>query len=391
MITHLKRILGRSISIGWIIYISGLYIIKNFVLTGRIESGIKYYIFQTLIWTIPAVLINKWGPGIYLKSKIRYRVKVYQWAFYSAVSYMGCQFFIGFIQGFGRSPYSHTPIGVISNFCMVASVLVGRELMRSYIIHSFEREKRWLILVSLLMTVISLRVSTIANSLGNERDLLITVAQVVLPELGNNVVATCLALYGGAMAAIIYLGTLEGIKYLSPILPNLNWLAIGVISMMIPVILVDYISRAYKRMNKEMKERHMKEKNILIDYIVIALAVIIIWFGMGVFSVYSSVIVTGSMQPEISPGDVVIIQRLTTKEEFKKLQTGDIIEYERDGVFIVHRIVEIIEENGQLSYKMKGDNNFEMDRGLIKQTEVKGKVKSVIPEIGWLILWVKQI
>lgn len=76
-----------------------------------------------------------------------------------------------------------------------------------------------------------------------------------------------------------------------------------------------------------------------------------------------------SMQPTIFEGDLVIAER-----DYGELKLGDIITYlsytERK---ITHRIIEKIEYEEIVLYKMKGDNN-NASEGYIKADQVMNKV-----------------
>ena len=82
------------------------------------------------------------------------------------------------------------------------------------------------------------------------------------------------------------------------------------------------------------------------------------------------VVATGSMEPEYNIGDLIVI-RETTKEEIK---IGDVINYiSETGIdTITHRVVDIIQEDGQTYYKTKGDNNNSVDPELVNYSQVKG-------------------
>ena len=64
------------------------------------------------------------------------------------------------------------------------------------------------------------------------------------------------------------------------------------------------------------------------------------------FPVYPSVIATGSMEPMIKPGDVILVDKATSIEEIYSLREGDVIQFSRDAILISHRIIEIVEEEG---------------------------------------------
>ena len=95
------------------------------------------------------------------------------------------------------------------------------------------------------------------------------------------------------------------------------------------------------------------------------------------------VVATGSMEPEYNIGDLIVI-RETTKEEIK---IGDVINYiSETGIdTITHRVVDIIQKDGQTYYKTKGDNNNSVDPELVKYSQVKGKLVFKISKLGTVI------
>lgn len=82
-------------------------------------------------------------------------------------------------------------------------------------------------------------------------------------------------------------------------------------------------------------------------------------------------VLTGSMAPEIMPGDMIIIK------EQKDYEVGDIITYKRDA-YITHRIIEETSDGRVL----KGDNNPARDDQLVKDDAIEGKVVFVVPNVG---------
>ena len=98
------------------------------------------------------------------------------------------------------------------------------------------------------------------------------------------------------------------------------------------------------------------------------------------------VIISGSMEPNINIGDLVVVQK--TKGELKE---GDIISYRQGESVITHRISQKTEnEEGEIIYKTKGDNNNTEDSEEIRKEEIEGKVIKVIPKIGNVTLVLKN-
>ena len=130
-------------------------------------------------------------------------------------------------------------------------------------------------------------------------------------------------------------------------------------------------------------------KGVTKDIVIVVIGVLIIWLGLRVvfgtenpFYVVSS----GSMVPELQVFDVIIVQG---NEPFENIQKGDIIVFNRpaghDRV-IVHRIVEIIDDNPK-TIRTKGDANPSSIPGTdfpITEEEYIGKVAYVIPQVGYI-------
>lgn len=103
------------------------------------------------------------------------------------------------------------------------------------------------------------------------------------------------------------------------------------------------------------------------------------------------VVESGSMEPAIKTGAVVLIKPLSV------YQVGDVITFESDfkgpkgeRVPVTHRVVEIKTENGATSYLTKGDANEESDGQIIPARKVIGKVLFDVPYVGYAIATSKK-
>lgn len=96
------------------------------------------------------------------------------------------------------------------------------------------------------------------------------------------------------------------------------------------------------------------------------------------FGIGSAVVLSGSMEPEISVGDLLIIS------ESKNYEVGDVVVYQDGRMAVTHRIVAISEDE----VITKGDaNNTEDDPITIEQ--IKGKVVVAIPLAGYAVNAIK--
>lgn len=101
------------------------------------------------------------------------------------------------------------------------------------------------------------------------------------------------------------------------------------------------------------------------------------------FSIYT--IISGSMEPNIRVKDTVVNVRVKNPQD---IVVGDVITFVSTsllspGTTITHRVVGITkDENGNICYQTKGDNNPIQDQACAKFHNVIGKVILKIPQLG---------
>jgi len=96
------------------------------------------------------------------------------------------------------------------------------------------------------------------------------------------------------------------------------------------------------------------------------------------------VILSGSMDPSIPIGAAITAQPVASQD----LQIGDVIVFSRDAdsqVPIVHRIVDIRDEDGRLHYTTRGDANGSADMTEITLPATAWRVGYNVPLAGYVI------
>jgi len=94
------------------------------------------------------------------------------------------------------------------------------------------------------------------------------------------------------------------------------------------------------------------------------------------------VIISGSMQPELDIGDIVVVKNVEKNE----LKEGDIISFRKGQTVVTHRITEVLEQGNEIQFKTKGDNNNVEDLDKVKEKDVEGKVVQKISYLGNIVL-----
>lgn len=365
--------------------ILGIYLLESLPFINIGGTSYFVYIIKPLLWL--AAIFSIWLlPRVRASSKLRYQGFLKSCVVYLAIFYILFLFLGGVIEGFGRSPYDLSPIGIIKNILVLGSALIGRELVRAYLVSNLVKDRPifTMTIITLLMTALNIPFFRVANLKGGFETLQY-LGETILPELSRNILLTYLVFIAGASPAIIYLAILQGVFWFSPILPNLNWITKSLIGMACPIFSLMFIQYIYLVQSKKLKRRYAKNENPLGWIVTTIFSIGIIWFAIGVFPVQPSVIATGSMEPMIKPGDVIIVD----KKHNKDLKIGDVIQFKKDNIYISHRIIDIIEEKKQIKYRTKGDNNSVWDSDLVTIEEVKGRIIYVVPKIGWPTLLLK--
>ena len=96
----------------------------------------------------------------------------------------------------------------------------------------------------------------------------------------------------------------------------------------------------------------------------------------------AAVVLTGSMEPTLSANDLIFVVR---SSEYK---ISDVVVYSTAGTPVVHRVIDIDEENGIIV--TQGDAN-NTDDGWIDASALKGKFVFRIPFVGLLIKAIKSL
>lgn len=153
-----------------------------------------------------------------------------------------------------------------------------------------------------------------------------------------------------------------------------------------------YTNEMIKERNNQKEKRRKIFKIISFPFIILIL-LLVFYAGyikyikkekdINILGFRQYIVATGSMEPQYNIGDLIIIKE-TPKE---KIQVGDVINYiSKNGIdTITHRVVEILEKDGQTYYRTKGDNNNGEDQELVSFNQVHGVIMFKINKLGTII------
>lgn len=119
---------------------------------------------------------------------------------------------------------------------------------------------------------------------------------------------------------------------------------------------------------------------------IVLILAILIW-GFRLFGFEVLVVQSGSMEPAYHTGSLVYIRDVDANE----LQEGDVITFNiGNGLRATHRIIDVVEQEGQLGFRTKGDANDHPDNGLVSASSIVGKVAFSIPYLGYMTAYIQS-
>lgn len=104
---------------------------------------------------------------------------------------------------------------------------------------------------------------------------------------------------------------------------------------------------------------------------------------------FPMIVLTDSMYPEIESGDLIICNTARAEE----IAEGDVISFYDpmgNGTSVVtHRVLEIVKEDGKISFRTKGDNNNTEDQTLVPGDSLIGIYQIRIPKVGHVAMFMQ--
>lgn len=99
------------------------------------------------------------------------------------------------------------------------------------------------------------------------------------------------------------------------------------------------------------------------------------------------IVLSGSMEDTIMPGDLILTKEIDVSE----LKEGDVISFRTNKYTVItHRIINIVDEEGERKYYTKGDNNDSADSESVCNDQIEGIYRYRIPKLGNIALNIQK-
>jgi signal peptidase len=371
------------------ILILTVYLLTNLIIPTAFK-GETIFIADAVLWTtiiVATIIISRLTQTKILQAN----KTLVQIAAIIAVFQIFLAVFLSFFMGFGKNASVWTPSALAIYFPFLLMPFLATEFSRAQLAQTITKRKPTMAILSISLFY-TLLTPTIPNYLNLTSPLAIAefLIRTFIPTLAISLLATYFAFLGGLPANLTYMAVPVFFTWFSPILPNIQWQAqsiLTVIATTIGFVLLDTavkpLPTAHERIHRTLK----KQKSQLPYWTAIALiGLIAVWSSTGLLGFTPSIIASGSMQPALNPGDITIIVNAPAAT----IKIGDIIQYQTAEAPTIHRVIDTYEAGGSLWFITQGDANNAPDNP-VNQRQVIGKAVFTIPQLGWASIAIKTL
>ena len=283
--------------------------------------------------------------------------------------------------GFYKNNYSNIIIKLLSN----TSYIIIIELIRNILVKKAKYYKKSLYLLPFIISFLDLSLLVSIYNVNNY-SIMNIIFTMFLPIVFKNILLTYISYSSNFENSLIYRFLIDIIPLLVPISPDLSNYLYSMINILTPIIILYFLYNIYLIKSKEItKSRFIRYHKyfLIIDSIIIVFLFLIVILTTGITRIKMYTIGSNSMKKLISKGDVVIVD-----QKINKIKKNNIIMFKKDGKIILHRVVELIDDD---LYITKGDNNKTNDEWVVRREEVIGNYIFNIKYIGWPTILIKEL
>lgn len=289
---------------------------------------------------------------------------------------------LGLIFGFVRSPFSKQIGTLLKNVWQYIVSAIAIEYVRSTILKANKRNKLIIFITIIIFILISVNVPYLLNTFNNKEASFSYIFGTIIPLIFSEVLCTYLVLVGNYKLSIIYSGFNKAIVILLPVYPNLDWFSNGILGILLPIITYVVVKYDVVQSDKKIKRYKKREYNPILYIPLFTFVITFVAFMIGLFKYEPIAILSNSMYPIFSRGDVIIFYNPTEIEK-NEIKVGDIIIYAYKGQYISHRVIKIVDKYDEIVFETKGDNNNSPDLELVKKNQIKGIYKFSVKYVGY--------
>lgn len=346
----------------------------------------SYRIIVFGIWFI-AFLISKSRQTKILNHKNQKEKMIY--ALLIVIAYYIIYFALGIMIGFSNNPYPTDIISIIKNVVLVMGARCLQEFLRARLVNRKNKKLDYVIII-IIFAMLDLNIRSAISSANNVNDFIEHLSGTILTAIARSSLLTYFARVGGLNLCLIFSIPYYIIEFISPILPKLDWFVLCAKDLLLCLTLYLFINNIQVTRTLRISKRESKSSNPTYSIPILVILVLFVSFMVGLFEYKPIAVMSYSMYPEFSRGDVLIVKEIDQGKP-GAIKVGDIIQYQLGSQFIVHRVVEIkIDYLGNFKFITKGDNNKSNDAKPVEISQIHGVAKFIVPYVGYPSVWFSQ-
>lgn len=344
-------------------------------------SGYKMALFLSILLIIfSEVFVIEKDNHMYMK-EILFETLLYTMTFFMIY------YLLGLLVGLARTPNYLTVLGMVDVILPMIVNCIFIEVLRYNMLCKADGNKVCTIIVVIVMILFHISNQYYYASFNSNRDILKFIALILLPTISKDISYSYISKKMGYKPVIVFDLIFSLYMYLLPIIPNLNEYLTSIIYILTPVLFAFRILRFFVKKEDHQIPSSYQKKRLKSSIIPIGIILLMIYFYSGYFRFYAIAIASGSMNPAIKKGDIVIVDQ---KYSYQDLEKGQVIAYRKNNIIVVHRIEKKLHFRDSYVYYTKGDANNHVDDFVIEEDMIVGKVNYKISYIGYPTVWINE-
>lgn len=307
--------------------------------------------------------------------------------------------FLGLKLGFLQNVYILGWDSLTRVFMPLVLVIVLEEVLRGQMVARGHESKLAILLTVFVLVGLEVIWALPVYDLALAKGVFDLLVLVVVPSLLKGALLTYIAYEYDYRANIAYRLIMEMPIYLLPIIPNVSEYLTVMFSIALVIILVCLMVRM-RRQNvpekvdastrPEAEGKKIWRQRLRYGALAVVVIVLVAYVGLmsGIFKYHLLAIGSGSMEPNISVGDMVLVERT---DRYCEIEEGEVLVYRHANVVMVHRLIERAEQGGNYYFKTQGDANDSADSWWVDQSDVIGVARGKIIAFGYPTLWLNEL
>lgn len=298
-------------------------------------------------------------------------------------------FYFGFFLGFLRSPYSHQIFTIAKNIFNSLVLILAIELSRYIYVSKNKDNKLFLVIFTILLIIMEINIPQVLSlyNVNDKEGLFKYIFQHILPLISLSFLFTYIDTISNYKTIMVYRIITILFIYIMPIFPNINWFLDASQGILVPAFFFMLFKYVFTK-QENLSKRKIRSSKISLTIAIISMASLVA-FMLGAFKCEPVTIVSNSMLPTYSRGDVIVYEKMSSGDLIK-LEKNSIIVYRVENQLVAHRVVNVIQENGIIKFQTKGDNNNGPDTDLVAINQIVGVYRFHLKYIGYPSVWLND-